>query len=192
MVKLNRKIFNDNECYGWGSVILHWFTAVAVIGLYPLGLYIESLDYYDPAYRTVPMWHKSVGIVVALLLTLRLFWQLFNKPPAPLPQPKFLKVLANIAHKLLLLLLAVTLGSGFLISTADGSAISVFNWFQIPALPYAVENQEDIAGDIHFFVATGLITLAALHAIAGLKHHFVDKDRTLTRMLGIREDKNEK
>ena len=64
---MSRKLFNSDDSYGLVPVILHWLMAFAIIGLYPLGLYIESLDYYDPAYRTVPMWHKSVGILVALL-----------------------------------------------------------------------------------------------------------------------------
>lgn len=188
---MNRKLFNSDDRYGLVPIALHWLMAFTIIGLYPLGLYIESLDYYDPAYRTVPMWHKSVGILLALLFVFRLLWKFFDKSPKPLPQSRLLQNAATMAHHLLLLLLAITLCSGFLISTADGSSISVFNWVDIPALPFAFEHQEDIAGEIHFIVATLLISLAAVHAAAGLKHHFVDKDRTLKRMLAIREDENE-
>jgi len=77
--------------------------------------------------------------------------------------------------------------SGYMISTADGRPISVFNWFDIPALPALIEQQEDIAGEIHFISATTLITLSLLHAAAALKHHFIDKDNTLRRMLGTKE-----
>ncbi|WP_415887886.1 cytochrome b [Neptuniibacter sp. QD37_6] len=184
----NRKILNDNDSYGWGPVLLHWFIALSVIGLYPLGLYIESLSYYDPEYRTVPIWHKSIGILLAGLLITRILWRLFNRSPKALPQPKKMAIAAKAAHVLLEFLLLLTLFSGYLISTADGRAIEVFTWFSIPALPFAMEQQEDIAGEIHFLIATTLIVLAALHAFAAIKHHYIDKDLTLKRMLALREE----
>ena len=73
--------------------------------------------------------------------------------------------------------------SGYLISTADGRSIEVFNWFEIPAFVTPIENQEDLAGDVHFYLASTLMVLVALHGLAALKHHFLDKDATLKRML---------
>jgi cytochrome b561 len=87
-------------------------------------------------------------------------------------------------HKALYALLFTVMISGYLISTADGRAISVFNIFELPALPWSIENQEDIAGDIHFWLACFLVGFASLHALAALKHHFIEKDHTLKRMLG--------
>jgi cytochrome b561 len=73
--------------------------------------------------------------------------------------------------------------SGYLISTADGRAIDVFNLFSVPALVSGFDNQEDIAGLVHQIIAYSLIALVVLHALAALKHHFIDRDRTLKRML---------
>lgn len=185
---LNHKLLNDDKYYGWGPILMHWIVALAIIGLYPLGLYIETLDYYDPAYRTVPVWHKSIGLILAAVLLVRLFWRLFNKPPAALPQPAMMKLASKLAHLGLYILLIVTLISGYLISTADGRAIELFNWFSVPALPIALDNQEDIAGEVHFIAATILISLASVHALAALKHHYIDKDQTLKRMLALREE----
>ncbi|MDO6593960.1 cytochrome b [Neptuniibacter sp. 1_MG-2023] len=184
----NHKLTNDETSYGWGPVFMHWLMAFAIIGLYPLGWYIETLDYYDPAYKTVPVWHKSIGILVAMTLLLRIVWRIFNKPPAALPQPAPLLFIAKMAHGLLYLLVLLTVISGYLISTADGRAIELFNLISLPALPFEIDNQEDIAGEIHFIVATSLISIAALHAAAALKHHFIDKDTTLKRMLALREE----
>ena len=75
--------------------------------------------------------------------------------------------------------------SGYLITTADGQAVVVFGLFEIPATLYGLENQEDVAGAIHDWLATLLIALAALHGLAALKHHFIDRDPTLLRMLGM-------
>jgi cytochrome b561 len=74
--------------------------------------------------------------------------------------------------------------SGYLISTADGRAVDVFDWFSIPATIHGYDNQEDIAGLVHLVLAISLISLVTLHAAAALKHHFIDRDRTLLRMSG--------
>lgn len=73
--------------------------------------------------------------------------------------------------------------SGYLISTADERPIEVFGWFSVPSFGSFIDNQEDIAGTIHEWLAYVLIALASVHALAALKHHFIDKDNTLKRML---------
>jgi cytochrome b561 len=75
--------------------------------------------------------------------------------------------------------------SGYLISTADGRGIDVFGLFSLPATLSGVENQEDIAGKVHQSLAFILVALVVLHALAALKHHFLDRDATLKRMLGV-------
>jgi len=86
-------------------------------------------------------------------------------------------------HALYLLVFLIGI-RGYLISTADGRALSVFGWFEIPALVTSVDNLEDRAGDVHYLLAVALMILAGVHALAALKHHFIDRDATLTRMLG--------
>lgn len=175
---------NSSSGYGLVAIGLHWLMALAIIGMYPLGLYIETLDYYDPNYRIIPHWHKSIGLLLAITLCLRLGWRIANPRPAPLPQHKpWEQRMARITHHLLYLLMACVFAAGYLISTADGRAIEVFNWFTVPALPPLLENQEDVAGELHYWLATGLVSLASLHALAALKHHFIDRDGTLRRML---------
>jgi cytochrome b561 len=75
--------------------------------------------------------------------------------------------------------------AGYLISTADGRAIEVFGLFNVPALVTGIPNMEDSAGQAHLVLAISLISLATLHALAALKHHFFDRDQTLRRMLGL-------
>jgi len=74
--------------------------------------------------------------------------------------------------------------SGYLISTADGRGIEVFGLFEVPATLTTIPDQEDVAGVVHEYLAWGLVIFAGLHALAALKHHFIDRDATLVRMLG--------
>jgi cytochrome b561 len=85
-------------------------------------------------------------------------------------------------------LIFVLMLSGYLISTADGRPISVFGLVGVPATLTAIPNQEDVAGYVHQILAYTLIGLVALHALAALKHHFLDRDGTLLRMLRVTPD----
>jgi cytochrome b561 len=76
--------------------------------------------------------------------------------------------------------------SGYLISTAAGRGINVFGLFSVPASINGLQNQADIAGKVHELLAFALIALTILHALAALKHHLVDRDQALKRMLSIR------
>ena len=181
---------NSSSRYGLVAILVHWIMALAIIGMYPLGLYIDSLTYYDPAYRTVPHWHKSIGILVFAALVMRILWKAINPGPKPLPSHgPFVRLTTKLGHLALYLLMFVALVSGYLISTADSSPIEVFGWFAVPALPELVDRQEDVAGAIHYWVATALVVLAGIHALAALKHHFFDRDETLLRMFNSREEK---
>ena len=178
---------NTESQYGWASISLHWISALTIIGMYPLGWYIDTLTYYDPAYRTVPDIHRSIGIILAMVIVGRLAWRWISPPPKSLPQPAALKAISHLVHLGLLALTVAVLISGYMISTADGRAISVFGWFSVGAIDFGIDQQEDIAGAIHWYGATTLVCLAGLHAAAAIKHHLIDKDATFKRMLGIKQ-----
>lgn len=174
---------NTSEKYGLIAVFIHWLSALIVIGLFALGWWMLTLTYYDEWYRLGPWWHKSFGITLLILTVLRVIWTLFNTKPKPLGS-KFERVGAKAGHLLLYLLLFTVMTSGFLISTADGSSISVFDWFSVPAVVSDLPDQAEIAGDVHWYSALALVILAGGHGLASLKHHFINKDSTLIRMFG--------
>ncbi|NEX20158.1 cytochrome b [Thiorhodococcus mannitoliphagus] len=171
--------------YGLISVLFHWLTAITVVGLFGLGLWMVELTYYDAWYRTAPWIHKSLGVLLLIALALRLLWRLIDKPPPPEPAlSRFELILSRWTHALLYLLLFAVMVSGYLISTAEGKGVAVFDLFEVPATLSHLPGQADWAGDVHLALAIALIALAALHALAALKHHLLDRDRTLLRMLG--------
>ncbi len=175
---------NTAQHYGLVSRLLHWLVALVVFGLFGVGYWMVELDYYSEWYKTAPHYHKSVGILLALTMIFRLIWRLTNPTVQPLSSHKKWEVtLAHWAHGTLYVLLFALFISGYLISTADGREIEVFNWFGVPALGEFIENQEDIAGAFHKWIAYTLMAIVGLHLAGALKHHFFDKDKTLTRML---------
>lgn len=175
-----------NSRYGYGSVaiILHWIIAVTVFAMFGLGLYMVDLDYYDPWYTDAPDLHRSIGILLLVLVTCRLLWRVSNPRPEPVEGHAAIeRVAAVIVHGLLYLDLFVVMISGYLISTADGRGIDVFGLFEVPAVLAAEKGREDLAGLVHWYAALVLVSMAGLHAAAALKHHFIDRDETLKRML---------
>ncbi|WP_444928513.1 cytochrome b [Microbulbifer sp. SSSA002] len=178
---------NSSSSYGWVAITLHWIMAPAIIGTFILGWWMRQLSYYDPWYRQAPEIHKGVGVILFALLAFRLVWRFANPSPAASPKtPGWQKLAASATHGLIYLLLLAIMVSGYLISTADGRPIEVFGIASIPATLQGLPNQEDIAGSIHEILAWGLIGLVVLHILAALKHHFIDRDATLRRILGIR------
>jgi cytochrome b561 len=180
-------IRNTSRDYGALAILLHWLVAVAVVGLFALGLWMVDLTYYDPWYREAPYLHKSLGVTLFGVLLLRLGWRLFDTTPDFEPGvSRRERALARTVHVLLYLLLFAVMVSGYLISTADGRPVEVFGLFWVPATLTGLPNQEDLAGDVHFVLAVSLVSLAGMHALGALKHHFFDRDRTLGRMLWVR------
>jgi len=174
---------NQKSSYGWISIAFHWVIATSLLGMFALGLWMVELDYYSTWYHDAPSIHKSLGVLVVLAMLLRFLWNVFNPKPKPLEGSAILRTIASTVHLLFYLLVLLIGVSGYLISTAESQAISVFNWFDVPALFKPFENQADIAGEIHELLVFTLIGFAVLHALAALKHHFIDKDNTLKRML---------
>ncbi|AKX45061.1 cytochrome B [Thiopseudomonas alkaliphila] len=167
------------------TITLHWLVALMVIGLFALGLWMTGLSYYDSWYRTAPDLHKSFGSLLLLLMLLRLIWRVRQPRTAPIAtHQRWELILAKAVQGLLYLGLFTVLISGYLISTADGRPISFFGLFDWPVLISGLPNQADIAGTVHLYAAWSVIVLAALHALAAIKHHLIDRDATLSRMLG--------
>lgn len=176
---------NSSARYGLVSILLHWLVAVAVFGLFGLGYWMVGLDYYSGWYRTAPELHKSIGLLLFAVMLGRLLWHRLSPPPAGLPNHgRLTRLGSRFGHALLYLGLLVLMLSGYLISTADGRGIALFGLLEVPATLTGIPDQADLAGLLHRYLAWALVLCAGIHALAALKHHFIDRDRTLLRMVG--------
>ncbi|MEG3639980.1 cytochrome b [Magnetococcus sp. PR-3] len=167
--------------------LLHWLMALLLVSMLALGWYMTGLSYYDPDYRWTVALHKSAGAVFFLLALLRMIYRLRS---APIPPHKHhARWEQRLAHGVhlgfygLFFLLPIT---GYLISTADGHPVVLFETLKIPAL-MTLPGQADVAGWLHNGLGVLLVVWVALHVGGALKHHFIDKDTTLWRMLWHRK-----
>ena len=180
-----KKLANTTSGYGWPSIVLHWLIAVIVLVEFGIGLYMVTLNYHDLLYVILPELHKSLGLLLLPLIIIRLIWSACH--PRPLPEPHIRPLQDGIARSAQLgmhLLLLAVIVMGYLISTAMGDSIYLFNLVEFPATVTSIKNQEQFAGEYHYWFSWALIALASVHALAALKHHFIDRDATLLKMLG--------
>ena len=75
---------NSTSRYGWVSIFMHWGVALAVVGLFALGLWMVGLDYYSTWRKDAPDLHKSIGLVLLGVMVLRVLWRFVSPPPPTL------------------------------------------------------------------------------------------------------------
>ena len=164
--------------------VLHAATGITILGLFGLGYWMRTLDYYSNWYQTAPDIHKSIGVILIAAIFVRLILKGVYPAPTALASHKSWEIkTAHIVHLAMYGLIVCILFSGYLIGTADNRGIDVFGLFEAPVLFTAFEEQADIAGFIHEWCAYILMGLVTIHAAGALKHHFIDKDKTLKRMM---------
>ena len=176
-----------NSRQGWGlfAILLHWTSALAILGLFALGWWMTGLDYYSNWYNLAPWWHRGVGMLLLFVVAGRILWRLVQ--PSPEAHGSALERRgAALGHLALYLLMTTVLISGYLISTADGKGIAVLDLFTVPALISDLPEKASRAGVVHWYSALALIILSAGHALAAFKHHYLDRQDTLVRMVDPR------
>lgn len=175
---------NSAQRYGAVTKSLHWTIALLIMGLIGLGWYMVGLTYYDPWYNDSLTTHRALGMLVLALAVLMLVWRIYSRPPALVATIKpWERVAAKAVHATLYLMMLAIPITGYTISTSAGGTIPVFGWFEIPALYPVDEPLRDFAITVHYYLAYGTAFLIALHALAALKHQFIDRDGTLGKML---------
>lgn len=165
------------------SKLLHWSVALSMFGLLAFGFFLESLPSGKEKVPLIQI-HKSVGVLVAFLLLLRLGRRLIlGFLPADDTESRPQRLVARSIHVLLLLLPIGMVVSGVLRSLAYGRSIKVFGLDFIPKLMEKNEALHAAASNAHVVFAWALVACIALHAGAALWHHYVSRDGTLRRML---------
>lgn len=158
------------------AIAFHWSIAALVI------LNLVSGIAWRPLFFT----HKAIGITVLLLSVGRLLWRLSHRVPQPPTDiPAWQQLASRATHwSLYVLIIALPL-TGWVMSSAtdERRPLTWFGLFDIPYLPLAPSPIGGTAHDVHVLLGWLALAMVALHAGAALRHHFVLRDRVLSRML---------
>ncbi|GAB3031039.1 cytochrome b [Oleiagrimonas citrea] len=175
-----------NESDRWGAVpqLFHWLIVLLILGQGVLGLVMVELP-KRPSVFAVYNLHKSIGLTILALAVLRLLWRVFDRRPKPVPMPRWQHLGAEIMHWALYVLLFAVPLSGWLFDSATG--LRPLFWWGVLRMPSltggAAPHLRELFEELHEVLFWALIALAALHAAAAIKHHLIDRDDTLRRML---------
>ena len=174
---------NTSERYGLIAQGLHWIVALCVIALLIVGLLMTDMKQGPDMFKVYAL-HKSVGIVVLTLAVLRLIWKLTNPHPHSLPtHQKWERYLARLTHVFLYFAIIGMPLSGWAMSAAKNYPVSVFGLFTLPNIVPPSEEIAKLANQFHELTAYALIAAIGLHFAGAMKHHIIDKDGTLRRMI---------
>lgn len=169
---------------------LHWVMALMFFGVIALGFYMTGLP-FSPDKLKLYSWHKWAGVTIFLLALARIAWRVMHRPPAlPASMPKLMQLAAHAGHHMLYLLMFAIPLSGWLMSSAKGFQTVWFGVLPIPDLISKDKATGDVLALVHESLNFLLIAVLAGHIGAALKHHFIDKDDVLTRMLPAGKDKS--
>ena len=171
-----------NQTYSRPAIGLHWVMALALAANFVLGLTMSDLP-LSPQKLQFYSWHKWAGITLLGLVTLRLIWRSVVRPPPPLPAPVWQRRIAQFSHLLIYALMFAIPISGWLMSSAAGFTVNYLGVLPLPDLVSKNKQLFELLKEIHEILNFGLLTLVVLHTLAALKHHFIDRDAALSRML---------
>lgn len=170
--------------YTTTAIVLHWLVALLIISGFTLGLIMVDIPGLTPTKLRYFSWHKWIGITVLGLACLRLLWRLWHPaPPYPVSMPGWQRSSANGLHALLyLLILAVPL-SGYFYSLAAGVPVVYLGLIPLPVLIEPSPEWKPVLKQLHYWLNMTLLASFCIHVAAALKHHLIDRDGVLRRML---------
>ena len=165
------------------AIALHWILAVLILFNLGFGLYTVGLP-LSPQKLKFFSWHKWVGVTIFLLSAARLLWRLRHPAPALPDTMKAWEIrLARSSHSLLYVLFFAAPLTGWLFSSAAGFQTVYLGVLPIPDLLSKNKEAADVLRFAHRWINYTMATVIGLHAAAALKHHLLDRDDVLTRML---------
>ena len=175
------RITNSKARFGVVAISLHWIVAILIIGLLAEGLYMVSLPINLEKLKLYG-WHKEFGFLVLFLAIFRIIWRLSNQMPE-LELPWLEKLAARSMHWAFYIFMFAMPITGWLITSSAALPASFFGLFTLPNLVAANEHNRLLFQWVHEWLGYALIAAIALHTAAALKHHFINKDDVLRRML---------
>ena len=165
------------------AISLHWLVAVALLGTFGVGVYMHDLP-LSPDKLRIYSWHKWAGVTIFLLVLIRLAWRFTHRPPAPpANMPAWQQAAAETAHRLLYVLMIAVPLSGWLMSSAKGFQTVYFGVLPLPDLLAKNKELGETLTTVHQALNFTMAGLVLAHAGAAIKHHLIDRDDVLTRML---------
>jgi cytochrome b561 len=166
------------------SKLLHWLVALCVLVTIPVALVMTRIP-DGPTKDQLFVLHKSIGVLILILIVLRIANRFITGAPAPEPGlAPWQKAVSSAVHGLLYVLLLGMPLAAWIGMSYFGATTPFFGLFELPPLP--LPKNEALSEQIfvvHRWVGYLTAVLAAMHIGAALQHYFIFKDGVVQRML---------
>ena len=177
---------DTHKKFTWPTIGLHWIIAIAMIAMLAFGLYLEDMPRGPEKGELIGL-HKSVGMLILLFALVRIVWRVLNKFPKPItPLVNWQAKLAKFTHWVLIIGTVLMPVSGMFMAIGGGHAVGIFGLEIIASSPDKIKVLSQVGHTAHGLSGKLLILFVLLHFIGAIKHQFIDKDGTLSRMLGVK------
>jgi cytochrome b561 len=174
---------SQTDNYTRTAIGLHWLIAIAIVATFGVGFYMHDLP-LTPEKLKIYSWHKWAGVTIFMVVWFRLIWRFIHRPPGPpVGMPAWQHVVAELAHRFIYILMIAIPVSGWLMSSAKGFQTVYFGVLPLADLLTKDKELGSLLAVVHTMLNFTLIGLVMGHAGAAIKHHFIDRDDVLIRML---------
>ncbi len=164
------------------AITLHWTVAALIITALTMGWIMTDMA-TSPLKLEVYSWHKWIGVTILALFFVRALWRLTHPAPPLLPMPSWQRRAAQALHGFLYAMLLLQPLTGWLYSNAAGRPIVYLGLLPLPNLVDKNPQLAPLLRNLHGLGGLLLSIAVSLHLLAALKHHLIDRDDTLRRML---------
>lgn len=166
------------------AIGLHWIMALLIIAAFGLGWFMTDIPGFSMAKLKYYSWHKWLGVTVFMLAVIRVLWRMLNPPPALADSiSKVQQLAAHVLHWILYILLFAVPLSGYFYSLAAGFPVVYLGIIPLPVLIQPDFQLAESLKELHEILTYSMAILVLAHVAAALKHHVIDRDNTLSRML---------
>lgn len=160
------------QSYHKVSVLLHWVIALFILGQLFLGFWMLSVPKEPTGFRA--QWfnlHKSLGVIILLLMLIRLCWRIYKKPPTlGSSVNKIMRHLAIYMHRFLYTVLIALPFTGLIGSTFTEYPLKIWGvivprfWMPDPQLKQLFSATHLLLVYLFLVIVIGHIAMGFWHA----------------------------
>lgn len=181
---------NSPTTYGSVAKTFHWLIAALILTMIPLGVIGVGMEDANPLKPTIFSVHKTMGLFIFFTALARIAWAISQPKAGVMHADRRVETfLAGLVHWLLYASLILVPLSGWVHHAATTGFAPIW-WPFGQGMPFVPvdDGVAHTAKALHIIFERVLLLSFLLHFAGALKHHFIDKDATLRRMLPGRHE----